>query len=178
VPSVMLDDALGTRQIVEHLLSLGHTRCCEISGPLDWFSAQVRHQTCVEVFQAQGIAPSFHVEGNWTTPGGYQATRRLLESGHSFTAVIAANDSMAFGALRALYEAGLDVPTQVSVIGFDDIPEAAYFTPPLTTVRHNFIQLGIVGFEYLMQFMDDPETTIEQKIITPKLVLRESLAAV
>jgi DNA-binding LacI/PurR family transcriptional regulator len=172
--SVNLDEALGTRQIIEHLLSQGHTHFCEISGPLNWFSAQERHQTCVQVFPAYGITAPVHVEGNWTTPGGYQATRRLLEQGHTFSALIAANDNMALGALSALHQHGLRVPDDVSVVGFDDIPEAAYFIPPLSTVRHDFIQLGASGFEYLLQLMDDPQTPIVQKVIAPKLILRES----
>ncbi len=135
-------------------------------------------QGCVRRFQAHGLQAPLHVEGNWSTPGGYQATRRLLETGHTFTAVIAANDTMALGALRALHQAGLTVPGDVSVVGFDDIPEAAYLTPPLTTVRHNYIQLGVFGFEYLMQLMDDPEAPIEQKTITPQVVIRESTAPV
>jgi LacI family transcriptional regulator len=172
--SVILDDAGGTQQVVEHLISLGHTRFCEISGPLNWFSAQVRHRACVQVFQSYGIEPPVHVEGNWTTPGGYQAARRLLEQGHSFSAIIAANDSTAQGVLYALHQFGLRVPGDVSVVGFDDIPEAAYFIPPLTTVRHNFIQLGTLGFEYLLQLMDDPETPAVQKLVTPKLIVRTS----
>jgi DNA-binding LacI/PurR family transcriptional regulator len=172
--SVKLDDAAGTQQIVEHLISLGHTRFCEISGPLNWYSAEIRHRTCVRVFQSYGIEPPIHIEGNWTTPGGYQATRRLLEQGHSFTAVIAANDSMALGAMYALHQFGLAVPGDISVVGFDDIPESAYFIPPLTTMRSNFIQLGAIGFEYLIQLMDDPDTPAVQKIITPKLIVRES----
>ena len=83
---------------------------------------------------------------------------------------------MALGAYRALHQAGLSVPEDVSVVGFDDILEAAYFTPPLTTVRHNYIQLGAMGFEYLLQLMDDPETPVEQKVITPKLIVRDSTA--
>jgi DNA-binding LacI/PurR family transcriptional regulator len=163
--SVVLDEAGGTQQVVEHLIAHGHTRFCEISGPLNWHSAQARHQACRRVFQSYGIELPLHVEGNWTTPGGYQAARRLLEQGHSFSAIIAANDSMALG-----------VPGDVSVVGFDDIPEAAYFIPPLTTVRHNFIQLGAVGFEYLLQLMDDPETPVVQKVIAPKLIVRASAA--
>jgi DNA-binding LacI/PurR family transcriptional regulator len=100
----------------------------------------------------------------------------LLQQGHTFTAVVAANDSMALGVYRALYEAGLHVPEDVSVVGFDDIQEAAYFTPPLTTVRHDFIQLGAQGFEYLLKLMDDPDTQIEQRIILSKLILRDSTA--
>lgn len=172
--SVRLDDVAGTQQIVEHLISLGHTRFCEISGPANWYSARVRHQTCVRVFQSYGIEPPVHIEGNWTTPGGYQATRRLLEQGHTFTAVIAANDSMALGALYALHQFGHSVPEDVSVVGFDDIPEAAYFIPPLTTMRSNYIQLGALGFEYLIQLMDSPDAPAVQKLIAPKLIVRDS----
>ena len=176
LPSISLDDRYGTQQVVEHLIGLGHSQFCEISGPLNWHSAQLRHEACIETLQANGIEQPIHIEGNWSTPGGYQATRRLLEQGHTFSAVIAANDSMALGAYRALHQAGLSVPDDVSVVGFDDILEAAYFTPPLTTVSHDYIQLGAMGFEYLMHLMDDPETVIEQKLIRPKLIVRDSTA--
>ncbi len=175
-PSVVLDEYFGTQQVVEHLISLGHRQFCEISGPLNWYSGQMRHQACLDTLGAHGIEHNLHVEGNWSTPGGYQAARRLLQQGHSFTAVVAANDSMAFGVYRALHEAGLSVPQDVSVVGFDDILEAAYFTPPLTTIRHNFIQMGAQGFEYLLKLMDDPDAQIDQKIIDPRLILRESTA--
>lgn len=176
LPAVSLDERHGTQQVVEHLIGLGHTRFCEISGPLNWYSGYVRHQACLDILRAHGLAEPIHVEGNWSTPGGYQAIRRLIEQGHTFSAVIAANDSMALGAYRALHEAGLTVPQDVSVVGFDDMLEAAYFTPPLTTVRHNYIQLGTQAFEYLMQLMDDPETEVQQQFITPKLIVRESTA--
>jgi DNA-binding LacI/PurR family transcriptional regulator len=174
IPSVSLDDAYGTEQVIEHLISLGHTRFCEISGPLNWVNAQIRHRTCVQFFEKRGLELPVHIEGNWTTAGGYQATRRLLEAGHQFTGLIAANDSMAFGAMRALHQQGLTVPNDISVVGFDDIPEAAYFSPPLTTVRHNYIQLGLVGFEYLLELIDERQTPIHQRLITPRLITRES----
>ncbi len=176
VPSISLDDTYGTQVVVEHLISLGHSQFCEISGPLNWYSAQLRHRACLETLKVHGIDQPIHIEGNWSTPGGYQATRRLLEQGNRFSAVIAANDSMALGAYRALHQAGLRVPDDVSVVGFDDILEAAYFTPPLTTVSHDYIQLGALGFEYLMRLMDDSETRIEQNLIRPKLIVRESTA--
>jgi DNA-binding LacI/PurR family transcriptional regulator len=176
VPSISLDDVYGTQMVVEHLIGLGHSQFCEISGPMNWYSAQLRHQACIDTLKAHGIDQPIHIEGNWSTPGGYQATRRLLEQGHQFSAVVAANDSMALGAYRALHQAGLRVPDDVSVVGFDDILEAAYFTPPLTTVSHDYIQLGSLGFEYLMRLMDDPETLIEQKLTRPKLIIRESTA--
>ena len=96
----------------------------------------------------------------------------------NFTALVAANDNMALGAYRALYQAGIAIPDDVSIVGFDDIPEAAYYTPSLTTVRVDHIQLGMAGFEYLIQLLDDPETSIEPRTIEPKLIVRESTAAV
>lgn len=173
-PSVTLNDRRGTEQVIEHLIEQGHARFCEISGPLDWYSAQLRHQTSRRVFEKHNISCSMHVEGNWTTPGGYQATRRLLEKDQSFTAIVAANDSMALGAYRALHQAGLTIPGDVSIVGYDDIPEAAYYCPPLTTVRVDHVRLGMAGFEYLIQLLDDPETTVESRLIEPKLIVRDS----
>jgi len=177
-PSIVLDEADGTKQIIEHLIALGHQSFCEISGPQNWYSARIRHHTCIDVLKAHGLPEPIHMESNWTTSGGYQATRRALEQGQSFTAIIAANDSMALGAYRALHQAGLSVPKDVSIVGFDDIEEAAYFTPPLTTVRHNFIQLGTVGFESLLQLIDDPDQAIGKKVVDPRLIIRDSTAPI
>jgi DNA-binding LacI/PurR family transcriptional regulator len=176
VPSVVIDEAYGTRELVEHLIQLGHTRFAEISGPLDWLNAQVRHEACIQTFEAHDMEPPLHIEANWTVSGGYRATRRLLAEQRPLTAIIAANDSMALGAMRALYEAGLTVPDDVSVVGFDDIPEAAYFTPPLTTVRRNLIQLGMTGFEYLMQRRDDLDAPSQQRVLLPRVMFRASTA--
>ncbi|NLE52745.1 MAG: LacI family transcriptional regulator [Chloroflexi bacterium] len=173
-PSVIIDETYGTQQLVEHLLELGHTCFAEINGPLDWFSAQIRHRALLDTLQTHGVAPPAPANANWTVSGGYRATKRLLEEGADFTALVVANDSMALGAIRALREAGLSVPQDVSVVGFDDIPEAAYFSPPLTTVRRNLIQLGMAGFEHLMQVMDDPDARAEQRILLPRVIFRDS----
>jgi DNA-binding LacI/PurR family transcriptional regulator len=178
IRSVVIDETYGTQQMVEHLIQLGHTRFYEISGSLDWFSAQVRHEACLQTFRSHGMEPPAYIEANWTVSGGYRAAKRILEDGEVFTAIISANDSMAFGTIRALSEYGLVVPQDVSVVGFDDIPEAAYFFPPLTTVRRNLIQLGMVGFEYLMQVMDDPEAPAQQQALLPRVMFRESTRSV
>jgi DNA-binding LacI/PurR family transcriptional regulator len=177
-PSVNFDDSFGAVQLMEHLISLGHRKFCEISGPLTWHSTQIRHQAYIGLCKKYGIEAPLHIEGNWTTPGGYQATRRLVQQAHSFSAIIAGNDSMALGAYRALQQAGLSVPNDVSLVGFDDIPEAAYFSPPLTTVQQNYIELGNLGLNYLIELMDSPEMPAEQKLIRPKLILRESTASI
>jgi LacI family transcriptional regulator len=173
-PSVVIDEAYGTQELVEHLIHLGHTQFGEISGPLEWLNAQVRHQACVQAFQTHGMKLPVHIEANWTVSGGYRAAKKLLAEQPIPSAIITANDSMALGVMRALHEAGLAVPQDVSLVGFDDIPEAAYFTPPLTTVRRNLIQLGMTGFEYLMQRMDDLDTPPQQQIILPRVMFRAS----
>jgi LacI family transcriptional regulator len=174
IPAINFSEAVGMRLVTEHLIAAGHTSFCEISGPLNWQSARIRHETVLKVCKQHSIQPPIHLEGNWTTPGGYQAMRRMLEQGHQFTAIIAGNDNMALGAYRALHQAGLSVPDDVSVVGYDDIPEAAYYTPPLTTVRQNYIALGNSGFEYLLQIMDEPDKRIKQPLIEPKLIIRDS----
>ncbi len=173
-PSVIIDEAYGTQELVEHLIHLGHTRFGEISGPLEWLNAQIRHQACIDAFEAHELILPVHVEANWTVSGGYRAAKKLLAEHPTLSAIITANDSMALGVMRALHEAGLAVPQDVSLVGFDDIPEAAYFTPPLTTVRRNLIQLGMAGFEYLMRRMDEVDTPPQQQIILPRVMFRSS----
>lgn len=177
-PAVVIDEAYGTRQLMEHLIELGHTQLGEISGPLDWLNAQTRHEACVHTFKARDMPLPVHVEANWTVSGGYRAAKKLLAEHNSLTAIISANDSMALGAMRALHEAGLSVPKDVSVVGFDDMPEAAYFTPSLTTVRRNLIQLGMIGFEHLMERMDDMDAPPQQRAILPRIVFRASTQAI
>lgn len=174
IPSVIIDETYGTQQMVEHLIQQGHTAFYEISGSLDWFNAQTRHQAVVDTFEAHGMVPPPTFEANWTVSAGYRAAKRILAEDRDFSAIICGNDSMAFGAIRALHEAGLSVPQDVSIVGFDDIPEAAYFFPPLTTVRRNLIQLGMAGFEHLMQVMDDSEAMAQQRVLLPRVIFRES----
>jgi LacI family transcriptional regulator len=102
------------------------------------------------------------------------ATRELLQRDKHFTAVVSANDQMALGALLAFREANLRVPEDVSIVGFDDIPESAFFHPPLTTIRQDFAQLGTLGIQYLIELIRDPDKPVKQHIIQPQMVLRLS----
>jgi LacI family transcriptional regulator len=97
-----------------------------------------------------------------------------VEGGASFTALVVGNDQMALGAIRALREHSLRVPEDVSVVGFDDIPEAAYFEPPLTTVQQNFAALGEQSVQYLVDLIDHPETPLHQRVLYPMLIERKS----
>jgi DNA-binding LacI/PurR family transcriptional regulator len=125
------------REIVEHLLDLGHARVWHVAGPGDWYAARERAQGWREAHEARGIEPPPAMEGDWSPAAGYRHGRALLRD-PDVTAVACANDDMAIGLIRAYTEAGLAVPGRVSVTGFDDIPAAAYLTPPLTTVRQQF----------------------------------------
>jgi LacI family transcriptional regulator len=172
--SVVIDQRAGSRMATQHLLDLGHTAICEISGPLHWFSGAARHESWQQTLRAAGVTPGLSFAGDWSAAGGYAAAKQLLAEKAHFTALVVGNDQMALGAIRALREHGLRVPEDVSVVGFDDLPEAAYFDPPLTTVRQNFAALGEQSVEYLLSLIDDPETRLEQRTLQPEFVERLS----
>ncbi len=175
-PSVVINQQYGSQVVTQHLIDLGHRHICEISGPQDWFGAVARHESWLATMKAAGLTPGKSIEGDWTARGGYAAARHLLAEGVDFTALVVANDQMALGALRALHEAGLRIPDDVSVVGFDDIPEASCFEPPLTTVRQDFDALGRQSVEYLIAILNDPELPVQQLVLFPSLVVRQSTA--
>jgi DNA-binding LacI/PurR family transcriptional regulator len=155
------------------LIDLGHRNICEISGPLNWFGAAARHQGWRETMLAHGLEATGSIQGDWSAASGYEATLRLLGD-RPFTALVAGNDQMALGAIRALRSQDIQVPENVSVTGFDDTPDCAYYTPPLTTVRQEFDQLGQFGVAYLIERIDYPDTAIEQRVIQTTLIQRFS----
>lgn len=179
-PSVIVNQALGTRQLVEHLITLGHRHIAEIRGPQQWYDAQARHESLLATLADAGLSLGPSAEGDWSPHNGYAAARTLLRQRGSgtaaFTALVVANDQMAIGAIRALQEHGLYVPHDMSVVGFDDIPEAAFTNPPLTTVRQEFDQMGQQGVEYLIETIRNPGAPKGQRVIAPHLVLRQSTA--
>ncbi|MBO0804727.1 MAG: substrate-binding domain-containing protein [Nocardiopsaceae bacterium] len=144
IPVVSVDQEAGVRMLMRHLLSQGHRRILHLAGPPDWNDAQSRHRAYEAELSAAGLAVPPAVFGDWTSESGYRVGRELLARAEipGFTAVFSSNDQMALGLIHALREAGLDVPGDVSVAGFDDIPESAHFWPPLTTVRQDFAALG------------------------------------
>jgi len=176
VHSVAIDQAHGVRAVVQHLVALGHRNVCEISGPLRWNDARERHETLRSTLAAAGIEPGPSIESDWTAAGGFAAAQRLLATRAPCTALVVGNDQMALGAIRALRDAGIRVPEDVSVTGFDDIPEAAYFDPPLTTVRQDFEALGQQCVEYLTNVIKAPQTPRHQRVLYPTFVVRSSTA--
>ncbi|MFD7691665.1 LacI family DNA-binding transcriptional regulator, partial [Streptomyces sp. NPDC059781] len=135
------DQAGGTRAAVQHLLGLGHRTVWHLGGPGDSFAAQRRTDAWRAALTEAGRVPPPLVRGDWSAESGYRAGLELAARDEC-TAVFAANDQMALGLLRALHERGRRVPEDVSVIGFDDIPEASSFLPPLTTLHQDFAEVG------------------------------------
>lgn len=177
-PMVSIDQRQGSHFATRHLIDLGHRHICEISGPLNWYDGQARHSGWVETLVSAGLRPGLSLAGDWTPASGYAAVHKLLDTGEKFTALVVGNDQMALGALRALHERGFDVPGDISVVGFDDIPEATYFEPPLTTVRQNFEQLGTYGVECLIQRIESPDSHVEPVILPAELTVRCSTKSV
>ncbi len=176
-PSAIVEQRYGSSLITRHLIELGHIGICEISGPLHWIDAVERHESWMATIRDADLTPGVSIEGDWTAQSGYRAANKLIESQADFTAIVVGNDQMALGAMHALKQHGLRVPEYVSVVGFDDIPEATFFVPPITTIRQDFGALGKCGVEYLIDCIEDPDLPVEQHIIYPEFILRASTAA-
>jgi DNA-binding LacI/PurR family transcriptional regulator len=165
------------RAATEHLLDLGHVTVHHLAGPQRWFAARERIEGWRAALAARGREQPRVVEGDWSAASGYAAGRELVSAG-DVTAVFAANDDMAIGLIRALTEAGLRVPDDVSVVGFDDIPVSAYVTPPLTTVRQPFDAVAQEGLRLLVQALEKPDAEPTPPNDPPvELVVRASTAA-
>lgn len=165
------------RAATEHLLELGHRTVHHLAGPQRWWSARDRLDGWRAALAAHGRAEPAVVEGDWSAASGHAAGRELLTD-PAVTAVFAANDDMAIGLMRALAEAGRRVPEDVSVVGFDDTPVAAYVTPPLTTVRQPFDAMAQDGLKLLVHAIENPGSDPLPMTDPPvELVVRASSAA-
>jgi LacI family transcriptional regulator len=172
--SVIIDQHMGSRLATKHLLDMGHRQLAEIRGPLEWYDAKARHEGWITELAIHSLMPVAVEIGSWSAESGYHAAQRLIEGGRNFTGLVVANDQMALGAIRALREHHLSIPEDVSVIGFDDTPEAPYYDPPLTTIRQDFPAMGKQSVEYLLQLIRDSETPMHQRVMYPTLVTRAS----
>ncbi|BDZ65339.1 LacI family DNA-binding transcriptional regulator [Agromyces mangrovi Wang et al. 2018] len=165
----------GMKVSVDHLVELGHRRFFYIAGPTGWSSARNRTAAYHFALEHHGITSLGQTEGDWSPASGYDAAQRVAVHTDA-TALVVANDQMALGAMLALEEAGKRVPDDVSVVGFDDIPEARFFRPPLTTVRQDFDLQGRIAFGRLLQLIDGPGAYTAPPNV-PDLVVRRSTAA-
>ncbi len=179
ITTVGVTNCEGAREATRHLLDLGHRRIAHITGPANMYECQERLRGYSEVLQEAHITPieAWVATGDWTYASGYQAVRCLLERQLDFTALFVQNDRMAQGALWALTEHGLHIPQDMAVIGFDDIPAAPYFTPPLTTIHQPTYDLGRLGIRLLIDRINGRPTPPNPVRLPTKLVIRSSCGA-
>ncbi|MEU6348484.1 LacI family DNA-binding transcriptional regulator [Streptomyces sp. NPDC047072] len=168
------DSRTGARKATEHLLGLGHETVRHIAGPSGWTSADHRLESWRSTLEAAGAPVPEPLFGDWSADSGYHLGRRLARRS-DVTAVFVSNDQMALGVLHALHEAGRSVPGDISVVGYDDIPEAAHLLPPLTTVRTDFAEIGTRALRLLLSRIDDSADAPGPDSLVPvDLVVRAS----
>jgi DNA-binding LacI/PurR family transcriptional regulator len=172
IPVATVDQMAGAAAATRHLLDLGHKTVWHVAGPIDWQEAEERIAGWKSALKARNAAIPGLLRGDWTPRSGYDLGDELLKV-KELTAVFVANDQMALGLLRRLHEAGREVPRDISIVGFDDIPEAAYFTPALTTVRQDFSELGRRCLQVLLERIEG-EVQPTRVVVPPELVVRDS----
>lgn len=171
------DSVTGGRLAAEYLLARGHRRLACVTGPVNHPRSLERLSGFKSTLAAEGhsLPPELIETGDLTARGGYEAMQSLLTRGAPPTALFAFNDLMAMGAYRAIFERGLSVPADISVIGYDDLEIAAYMAPPLTTIHQPGFELGLEAAEILIQNLETGATLPEVIRKTPELVVRDSV---
>ncbi len=181
---VAIDNEAGGRMATEHLLAQGHRRIGHITGPLDWWEARERKAGWEKALAAAGVpqSPELCVEGDWSSISGIEGIAHLRARVPDLTAVFVGNDQMALGVLHYAYQHGVRSPQDLAVVGFDDITEAAFFSPPLTTIHHDLHRLGCTAVQEVVRRIEaeqgdnlvggDPRYAH----IQPTLIVRESSA--
>src|SRR5687768_11808107 len=175
---VAIDYGNGIRQAVDYVVGLGHRSIAFITGPLDLHSARTRRQAFVDGLRHYGLTPDRKMirEGMHTAEGGEHAMHALLRLAKPPTAVMCSNDWTAIGALHAVHAAGLRVPEDISIVGFDDIPLTRYTNPALTTVGMTASDVGATAFHALFRLIGEEAVEGDVYQIPTKLVVRDSTA--
>ena len=185
VSAVAVDNYLGGRKATEHLLEQGYRRIAHISGPLDWWEACQRQAGWLDALREAGLPIAEHqsVSGNWSVASGAQALAYLAENYTGMDAVFVANDQMALGAMHVAHQKGYQIPEDLGVVGFDGMPEAAYFVPPLTTISQDLRELGSTAVRQLSQAIGSAQMERDWAVfepsyvsLRPELNIRESSA--
>ncbi len=180
ISSVATDNYQGAVMAVQHLLDCGRTKIGHISGPLSWWEADERKRGWRDTLIKAGLdASDQHCkEGNWSSASGEQAFIQLLEVFPNLDAVFVANDQMALGVLREAHRKGIRIPEQLAIIGFDNLPESAYFYPSLTTISQDLQMLGEQSVQYVVEMIQarqgNQSVIAQSRFIQPTLIVRES----
>jgi DNA-binding LacI/PurR family transcriptional regulator len=177
VNSLVFDAVQGATLGVGHLLELGHTRIALLGGPSSSVSARARLSGWVSALEAAGHSACGCENGDWSAASGYEKGHQLLAAGVPPQAILVANDQMALGVIRACAEKGLSVPGDISVVGYDDTADSAWFSPPLTTIRQTFREAGEQSVDWLLR-QSSGQTPRETQIRLPvSLIERASTSA-
>ena len=171
-----MDDRAGIRAVVDHLLDLGHVHIAHVSGPDDFLHGNGRRRAFLDALAAAGLPPGRVETGDFTAAGGTAATRRLLADAKPPTAILYANDLMAIAGISEAQKAGLVVPDDLSVTGYDDTELSAHLHPSLTTVRTDAYGWGQVAAQTLLALVDG-EPADDVALEPPRLIVRRSTAA-
>lgn len=184
LPIVSVDNYKGGRLATEHLLAQGYQRIGHIAGPLTWWEAQQRKAGWADALAAAGLAVSdaMWIEGNWSSKSGELAAYQLLDRFQDMDAVFVANDQMALSLMAVARRRGRRVPADLGVVGFDGMPEAAYFCPSLTTIQQDLHQLGCQAVRQLVGVIESLRSSDNHQQhqvvwIEPQLIIRESSTA-
>jgi LacI family transcriptional regulator len=182
VSTVAVDNYAGGVLATRHLLEQGCRRIGHISGPLDWWEGRQRKQAWQDTLLKAGISATDNAcaEGNWSSASGEAAFLQLLESYPGMDAVFAANDQMSLTVLQIAHSRGLHVPRDLAVIGFDNMPESAYFWPSLSTINHSLYELGCRAVQETVEQIEalhrDEKLEPQNILLSPELIVRQSSA--
>jgi DNA-binding LacI/PurR family transcriptional regulator len=181
ISTVTIDNYQGGCMATQHLLDQGYRHIGHITGPLEWWEARQRKAGWVDTLSRSGISVLERqwAEGNWSSSSGDRAFRQLVDQYPELDAVFVANDQMALSVLQLAHKAGKEVPTELGVVGFDGLAEAAYYYPSLTTVNQDQHQLGCLAVNELVEAIetmrsDEVFRESETLLIQPDLIVRES----
>ena len=175
--AVLVRQKSGSRMATQHLIDLGHRQIACLRASLAFRAARLRYQGWLAALKAAGLHPGPCVEGDWSSRGGFEAARELIRDHRGkFTGLVVANDQMALGAIRAFEEAGISIPRDLSIVGFDDIPESGFFLPPLTTIQQDFVRIGKLGVQCLLEQIRGRFTGTQTYTVVPTLIERASTA--
>ncbi|NMB88315.1 MAG: substrate-binding domain-containing protein, partial [Chloroflexi bacterium] len=178
---VCIDNYLGGRQAMAHLLEQGYRHIAHLSGPLDWWEARQRKAAWSDALAECGypVSEAAWEEGNWSSSSAVQPFEKLLDQYPEMDAIFVANDQMALTVIQVAHHRGLRIPEDLGVVGFDNIPESAYFSPPLTTIQQDQYKVAQSAVEEIIQTIElghqglepnDPQTII----LPPTLIVRHS----
>lgn len=175
--TAVIDNKHGGRIATRHLIEQGRQNIGIITGPMKWWEARQRELGWREELAANGrvVEESFIANGDWSPSSGERCIRMLLEWHPNIDAVFACNDQMALGAMKVARQMGRQIPGDLAIVGYDDIPESPYFSPALTTVRQDVAEMGRRGVEQLMALINSVDNPPPQSVILrPELIVRES----